>query len=217
MARGLPGPLMHVAGRLLLYEQTPNTIIAISIGSALELLLTALAGLSVSILTLSPERFGGGFSPLWIILIAATGLVVLLHPRFISTLFQRIGVKKGRNLELKLDYRQATCWLLLYIIDWVLGGMTFFAFAAALSPVPLRQLPYIIGAWSLSGLASVIAAFLPISLGIRELTLSILLAEVLPPGVAAIIAILSRVFLTLYVLIWAFAAYLLSLKKPSLG
>ena len=206
LARGLPGPLLHVAGRLMYYGNDRGTIAVVSIGSGLEILLTALAGLVVSLLTLSSERVGGVISPVWIIVVLIIGLGAL-HPRLAGALVRRASGAGDEDSEIRLSYWQTLRWLIWYGADWILGGLMFFALIGALTPISTQQLPYVIGAWSLAGLVSVLTSFLPFSLGIRELALSLLLMEVLPSSVAVVFAIMSRILLTVYVAVWASIAY----------
>lgn len=216
LARGLPGPLLHVAGRLMYYGKDRGTIAVVSIGSGLEILLTVLAALLVSLLTLSSERVGGVISPIWIIVVLIIGLGAL-HPRLASALVRRASGAGDEDSEIRLNYWQTFRWLIWYGADWIMGGLMFFALIGALTPISPRQLPYVIGAWSLAGLVSVLTSFLPVSLGIRELALSLLLMEILPSGVAVVFAILSRILLTLYVVAWASVAYLLPSRSRLSG
>jgi glycosyltransferase 2 family protein len=206
LARGLPGPLLHVAGRLMYYGKDRGTMAVVSIGSGLEILLTALAGLVVSLLTLSSERVGGVISPVWIIVVLIIGLGAL-HPRLAGALVRRASGAGDEDSEIRLSYWQTLRWLIWYGADWILGGLMFFALIGALIPISIQQLPYVIGAWSLAGLVSVLTSFLPFSLGIRELALSLLLMEILPSSVAVVFAIMSRILLTVYVAVWASIAY----------
>ena len=55
---------------------------------------------------------------------------------------------------------------------------------------------------TVKGVVSVVMAILPVGLGFRELALGLLLTSFLPDGIAILIAILARLLLTLYELIW---------------
>jgi len=75
-------------------------------------------------------------------------------------------------------------------------------------PLPVNQLLLVVGAWSLSNLATTLMAFLPVGLGLRELAFGALLSLFMPPGVAALVAILSRVFMTVCEVLMAGIAFL---------
>ena len=80
----------------------------------------------------------------------------------------------------------------------------------AIYPVSFAQLPSTIGAWSLSGMVSVVAAFLPVGLGLRELALGLLLSSFLPDGLGIVVAVITRLLFTLYEVLWALLAQALS-------
>lgn len=199
LARRLPGVLWHVVGRVALYDEKEASKTVISVGSGLELILTALSGLGVGIMAW-PGSVDQLFHPMWIVGGLALGLLAV-HPRVLHVLLTRLGVSVGASGELR--YRQVLGWLLIYGLIWLMGGLVLFALIETIYPVSLEWLPRTVGAWSLSGMVAVVAAVLPVGLGFRELTLSLLLATFLPEGIALVTAILSRLLLTLYELIWA--------------
>lgn len=199
LARRLPGMLWYVAGRVILYDESKDGKVAISVGSALELVLIALSGLVVGAATW-PGAVTGLLNPFWIAGAIALSLTVL-HPRVIRAPLRWLGTEKENLPGSALRYSQVLGWLCIYAGVWVAGGIVLFALIEAVYPMPFTYLPQVIGAWSLSGMVSVIAAFLPVSLGLRELALGLLLAALLPEGIAIMIALLARVLLTLYELV----------------
>ena len=67
-----------------------------------------------------------------------------------------------------------------------------------LYPLAFHHIPYIIGSWTAVGTLSVLVFFLPTNLGFTEIGLSLLLVQVLPSSLAAIITVASRVLILLY-------------------
>lgn len=200
LARRLPGVLWYVVGRVVLYDPEKTSKGAISFGSALELILTALAGLLVSALAW-PDALGSVIHPVWIL--AAVGCcLVMLHPRVLEFVWQRLGRGSPHGGVQKPGYGQMLGWLLLYAAVWVAGGVVLFELIATLYPAPSSWLLSAIGAWSLSGMVAVLAAVLPVGFGLRELTLGLLLADFMPDGLAIVVAILTRLLLTAYELFW---------------
>jgi hypothetical protein len=201
LASRLPIPLGYVAGRLILYdERTSKT--SISFGMAIELAIITISAFFIGF-TLWPQRatllgwkIGVFILPL---------CLVIIHPRVLNYLCKRLKIMRGYDLR----YRDTFIWLLLYCLVWVIGGCVLYLIIKAIYPISLTELTRVIGAWSLSGLVAILTLILPFSLGLRELTLSVLLASFLPVGVSALIAILTRILLTLYELILAGIASLL--------
>jgi uncharacterized membrane protein YbhN (UPF0104 family) len=204
LARRLPGVLWHVVGRIALYDHAKAGPAAVSVGSALELVLMALSGIALAVMTW-PTMAAERLHPAWIVGGLVLGLT-LIHPRVLHIPLQWVQAPKEADLGPRLQYRQVFGWLLLYGGSWLAGGMVVYALIAAIYPVSLAQLPQIIGAWSLSGMVSVVAVFLPVGLGLRELALGLLLSTFLPDGLGILVAVIIRLLLTLYEVLWALLA-----------
>jgi glycosyltransferase 2 family protein len=203
LARRLPGVLWYVVGRLVLYEPRHVSKVAVSVGSALELFLTGLSGLVLGML-LWPGIVKEVLNPYLLATLFSLSLLAI-HPKVVGYIFNRLEALRNRDSRIVLSYRQMLGWFLLYTAIWLSGGLVIFGLIQSLSPVPLDLLIPTIGAWSLSGMISVLAAVLPVGFGLRELALGLLLANFLPEGVAIVVAILARLLLTLYELVWALA------------
>jgi hypothetical protein len=139
--------------------------------------------------------------PVWIVLGVVLSLVVV-HPRVLRLPLQWLGDQSAHSARTELHYGRVLSWLFLYACVWLVGGLVLFGLIETLYPLPLDRLPQVIGAWSLSGLVAVLAAVLPVGLGLRELALSLLLANIIPEGIAVVIAILARLLFTLYEVAW---------------
>jgi hypothetical protein len=199
LARRLPGVLWHVTGRLLLYQECQASSAVVSVASALELVLTGLSALLVGLLTWpGAERFSVLRG--WAGAACALGLAAA-HPRVLNWLLRKLGADASTRPPLR--FRQVLAWLALYGLVWVIGGIVLYAVVATTYDLPITLMSRVVGAWSLSGIVSVLTAVLPVGMGLRELTLSLLLAQFVPQGVAVVGAIAARLLLTFYELIWA--------------
>ncbi|MGD9376359.1 MAG: hypothetical protein PVJ23_11300, partial [Anaerolineae bacterium] len=172
LARRLPGVLWYVVGRFILYDQEKASKTAISVASALELVLLGLSCLVVGILAW-PSMVREHIDPVWIVLGVVLSLVVV-HPRVLRLPLQWLGDQSAHSARTELHYGRVLSWLFLYACVWLVGGLVLFGLIETLYPLPLDRLPQVIGAWSLSGLVAVLAAVLPVGLGLRELALSLL-------------------------------------------
>lgn len=200
LAQRLPGVFWHVLGRMAMYQREGVAKRTVAVVSGLELLLMILAGLVVSLLMLplmAPTRFN---RPELLLAGLLLGLVSL-HPRVIGFLLDRLKVT-GAHVR-GVRYRDTTFLVAVYAIVWLLGGLILFGIIMALYPLPAHTLPSVIGAWSLSGILASVATFTPSGFGLRELSLTVLLTPLMPAGMAAVIAIATRVFLTICQLFWA--------------
>jgi hypothetical protein len=130
--------------------------------------------------------------------------LLLVHPVTLRFLLGRL--KAGGETIPGVRYRDSALLVGLYAVVWALGGMILFAITKAVYPLPWDTFPGILGAWSLSGVIASISTFTPSGFGLREITLSILLTPFMPAGMSVVIALVTRVFLSLCELVWALGA-----------
>jgi hypothetical protein len=201
LARRIPGVLWHVVGRVVWYEQEGVAKSVVSLVSVLEQVLIILSGLVAYLLTLPAALSSAPVSPLvW--LAALAGGTVLVHPYFIRAVMRRLGHQEGAALR----YRHVAAWLGEYVLGWVAGGLILVIVVGALRPVSAVEALGLVGAWSLSGAVASLAVFSPSGLGIREVSLVLLLGPLLPLPQAAFVAVFLRVLLTAFELVWALIA-----------
>jgi hypothetical protein len=115
----------------------------------------------------------------------------------------------------QFGYRRTVQWLIAYIPAWILGGIVLFIIANSFIPLPLHQIGYVIGSWSLVGILSYLLFFSPSNLGVTEVGLSLLLANIMPSPIAVVLAITTRIAIILYEIIWALIW--LNVKSSSSG
>jgi hypothetical protein len=96
-------------------------------------------------------------------------------------------------------------FIALYVAMWVLIGVALFAFAAALHPVDVEDLPYIAASYSVGFGIAVITFIVPAGLGTREALLAAALDVVVPTSVAIAIAVAFRLFQTAVELLYVAA------------
>jgi hypothetical protein len=141
------------------------------------------------------------YSPyLFIIVILIGG--VMIHPRVISWILLKLNVEAAT-----LEYRLIIKSLITYLLIWILGGIVLFFIANSIYPLQLSNLAYVIGSWCLVGFISSILLFSPSNLGLTEVGLSLLLANIMPASIAVIVSIMGRVLITIYELIWASSSF----------
>lgn len=200
----LPAPLLHVLGRVHLYEREGVAKSATILVSVLEWLLTLLSGIVVSLLTLPFTTF---LPSVWrspCLLAGAFGIgVLLLHPRTVHKCLQLMG--RG-DLITPFRCSDTLVWLVMYATVWVGGGVALYALTDSLYDLPLVQLPTVVSIWALSGLFSTVIFTLLPGFGVKEVTLSLLLGYLIPSPLAVVVALLMRVCLILFDVIWGIVA-----------
>ncbi len=101
----------------------------------------------------------------------------------------------------------------LFILTWLLGGIsTYFLFASVYS-LDITQLPAIVGIVSLSWVVGFVSFIAPSGLGFREATMTFLLAFIVPAPIAALLAIVARLFATIIEVVFAGVVWLIDLIK----
>jgi len=202
LTRRIPGMLWHVVGRAVWYEQEGVPKSVVSLASAMEQVLIILAGLVTYLLTLPAAQSNAPIPPVvW--LVGLVGGAVLLHPRLIGALLRRLGqVERAEGLR----YSHIMTWLGSYVLGWAAGGLILAAIVATLRPLGAIEVVTLIGIWSLSGALGALAVFSPSGLGIREISLTLLLEPLLPLPQAAFVALFTRIVLTGFELAWALIA-----------
>jgi hypothetical protein len=203
IASRLPGTVWYIVGRAYLYEQQGIAKSVISIGSLLEMVLIILSGILTYFLFLpflSPVS--ALRNPLPLIAVLLLGLL-LTHPVTLRAILKRFARTKA---PYGLRYQDTLVWLGIYVIVWTVGGLVLYSAINVFYPLPLTQLPGVIGAWTLSGVAASLVFLIPSGLGIRELTLSFLLSYYIPAPLAIVVALGMRVGLTTYEAFWAVVA-----------
>jgi glycosyltransferase 2 family protein len=148
----------------------------------------------------------------WWLLVLAPVFVALLHPRVVTAvlgralrLFRRPPPARSAGLgtmALAVAWT-ALGWLLFGAHAWLLvraaGGSGFFLAT---------------GAYALAFTAGFLVVVAPGGVGVREAALAVALGPVLPAGAPLVVALVSRVVLTLADLAWAGAAVLLRHPAP---
>ncbi len=213
LARRLPGTYWYVAGRLLLYDAEGVAKATTAAGTVLELASTILSGLLVYLLSLPfclstylaglPTIWRGGYLGLLIVLLG----VVFLRPSLISAMLSRLSRLLGKQgVSVTFGTRDTLTWLALHSLAWVVGGVVLYLLITALQPFPWTALPAVMNMTVAAGLVGLVAFVSPSGLGIKELTLAYLLSFYVPLPVAAVLALLFRLWVIVGDFFWAVLA-----------
>lgn len=130
-----------------------------------------------------------------LLLIVPFGLL-LLQPRILEGLLNWLLRKVKRPpIRVLLTWRQI--WLLIgrYVIVWVMMGLSFAALVRALTPIDWPAVPYLVATWAAAYVIGYLTLLTPAGLGVREGALALLLFAIMPQGVAAVIAIVARLWM----------------------
>ncbi len=213
LAKRLPGTYWYVAGRILLYEKEGVAKITTAAGAALELASTILSGLLMYFISLPfcLNNYLTGLPTIWRsgylgLLIGLLG-IVFLRPSLASSALNRLTRYLGKQeVSVTFDVKDALTWLALYSLAWIVGGVVLYLLITSLQPFSWTTIPAAINMTVAAGLVGLVAFISPSGLGIKELTLAYLLSFYVPLPVAAVLALLFRLWVIVGDFFWAVLA-----------
>jgi hypothetical protein len=218
--RYIPGNIWHVLTRILWVGKygvsRPIAFASITIELITKLAAAALI-FAVSLLfwsdisAVSTLALG---TPLLVVLGIGSILALLigLHPRVLNALLTiALRLLKRNPVELSLRYRDILLITLAWCGSWIIAGCAFFILLRAIWPdTPFAILPICIGIYAIAWDIGFVSFITPSGLGFREAAITaifVLAFPLLPAGLSAIIAILSRLVSTAAELLCVSIAY----------
>ena len=131
------------------------------------------------------------------VLIAGLGIMILGGG--IALLYNRRPIR--RTLPRLIEKCRAmfsvsgVLWLAgAYLLLWAFLGIAFFLFIKSLYPVSTSHILVVTGTYAVAWSIGFLSVITPSGLGVREGILSLLLTSVLPPAIATLVALLSRLW-----------------------
>jgi uncharacterized membrane protein YbhN (UPF0104 family) len=221
LGKYLPGKVWLLLGRYYFYEAKGKSRGKISIALYLEVLTVLLAaGLLSAIGTVSfreANSFRSNMEIWWAFLLLII-VFLSLYPKFLQMILNWILILfRKEPIILSISYRDISWILLVCILSWIIGGIGFWIFVDSVFAIPSQHILFLTGALALSSTLGLIALFAPSGLGVREGVLVYLLSHLMPEGVAVIISVLTRIWMTLVEIGLIGVVYLLSKIRKGLG
>ncbi|MEJ2305016.1 MAG: hypothetical protein P8Y14_26130 [Anaerolineales bacterium] len=197
VTKRIPGTIWYIVSRAHFYKSDGVDYRLTSLASGIELVTIILAGILVSLIFGIPIIFRYHVN-LWLLGVVVLVSAAALHPKMIAKIFRVFKVA-----ETDIKYKNILSWLFIYSLAWILGGIVLFTIGNIVTNISVQQIGYFIGGWSLVGVLSTIIFFLPTNMGITEIGLSLVLSNIMPSSIAVIIAVLARLVMIFYEVIWA--------------
>jgi glycosyltransferase 2 family protein len=147
---------------------------------------------------LLPFSSGTAVRRYWWALVVLPAGCVLLHPRVLNQLLNRMLVWARLDpLEHPVSGRGLTIASGWSVVQWILSGLALFFVAQSLGGRGVHLLPLSVGAYALAWIAGYLVVLAPAGGGVREAVLGLALSGSLPSGGALTAALLLRVLMTL--------------------
>jgi len=203
LGRYVPGKVWLVLVMLYLLEKEN---VPKSKGFSVAILaqaLSSMAGILVMIGFVKYEFYQKLFSQslwfLFVLIAFVLGVIILI---FYPGLLQRVinsGLRFFKKEKISLDYKPKNLlfYLLSYVGCWFLFGFCFLIFIKSITPAPFEIYFGVTGAFAGSVTIGFLAFFTPGGIGVREGLLVALLSPYFSAPVATLIALLSRLWVTL--------------------
>lgn len=195
LARYIPGKVWQflAAGQLARAAALPVRLLVTSM--IVQMIFGLLAALIIAVTTLPVNITGIGPIPDgWLVPVVVVA-AAFAHPRIINL---------GLGLAARMSSREVLVWrgrwteglalLVLSVVSWLFQGLAFFLFIDSLVSVPFDAVLPLTGINALSFATGYLVVLAPAGLGIREATMTVLLSPYVPDGVAAAIAVSSRLW-----------------------
>ncbi|WP_159940554.1 MULTISPECIES: lysylphosphatidylglycerol synthase domain-containing protein [unclassified Nocardiopsis] len=183
------------------------TLLAVAVTVAVSL---AVAGVALPLSSAEAARRW------WWALALAPLLLAALHPRVVGWGIRLAARPFARFREvaeagpLEVRGRAVAASVGWTLVAWVPLGLHVWVLVCGVGGDPLRSLGPAVGAYALAWTLGLLVVFAPAGLGVREAVLVVALAPVVDAGAALVVAVLSRLVMTVADVGWAGLSVLLS-------
>lgn len=191
----IPGKVWSVVGMVFFLgrEGYPARIALAS--TVLHQAYTIVSGIIFIAVVLGSEIFDG--RPVVPLVIGVVACAMILYPPVFSYVLNRgLRLLRREPIQVRLSFALAIRLFAVYIVAWVMYGAAFWCLLHGLGVQP-GLFWKTVASFAAAYLLGFLALFAPGGLGVREGVLSVLLATTLTPGIAALIAVVARLWMTL--------------------
>lgn len=218
LGRYLPGKIWQIGAMGAMARDVGVSPVAASGSAILATLVNVIAGFAVALVggrTLL-ERSSGGRSTIALLLLALGVAALAAAPLVVPRLAALVGTLTGRPLRATLPVRAVLYALAGNVVAWLLYGAAFELFAAGVLGRVAGGYGEYLAAYTISYLLGYLALFAPAGLGVREGAMMTVLtyAGLAARPEAALVALTSRVWLTLLEVVPGFVFWAVAGARP---
>jgi hypothetical protein len=198
LGKYVPGKVFLLAGRLHFYGQHGRSSLRVGMCFMLETICVLLAAILVLLIAPLATDIPGSSRYRAPAVVLVVAFLVAIRPKHLELLARPLlKLLKRPPLSLPVRYRDTLSVVAVFTLNWTLLGVGFFLFTSALYPMKLPYLFYLAGSFALASTVGILALFAPAGLGVREGVLVVALSAVMPHGIAIVVTLASRVWMTL--------------------
>ncbi|MCJ7508537.1 MAG: flippase-like domain-containing protein [candidate division Zixibacteria bacterium] len=195
LGKYVPGKIWSVMGMVYMCEKENIPYAATFTSAIMYQALNIIAGM-ILVVVISGAELTKGMSK-FIYLPLALVLIVFAYPPIMekSTNFL-LKLIKREPIKVSLSFGDNIVFILLLILGWCVYGIGFNVLVSSLTDYPLGLWPYMTSAFAFSYIIGFLAIFVPGGFGVREGILISYLSVYFPLPIATIIALFSRLWMT---------------------
>ena len=195
LGKYVPGKVWTVLGMVYFLKREGYAATSALAATGLHQAYTLVAGGIFVSVVLGAEIWGG--LPAVSVFIGVGLSALIVYPPVFSFFLNRgLRLFKRDPLPLNLSFGKALMLLSAYVLAWVLYGSSFWCM---LRGIGFQDAPFwnMVAASGAAYLLGFLALFAPGGLGVREGVLLVLVSPYVPAGLAATIAVVARVWMTI--------------------
>jgi hypothetical protein len=193
LGKYLPGSIWPVLAQMELGKAHRVPRYRSASASVLLMLITLITGLLTAAVTLP---FVAGSLPFWWALLLAPVLLVLIHPRVLNGLINRVlKLARQPSLETPLSGAAVARAMFWSFASWIFYSLQIWVLADRLGAPPGKTVLIALGGFAFAWSVGFLVIFAPAGAGVRDVLLLWVLGLVIP-GSAIVVVLISRVLLT---------------------
>lgn len=115
--------------------------------------------------------------------------------RYATRLWKRVTPSKGvrgNKSSITYGWQQHSLVLIIMLVTWLTLGVSFWCLVQSIYPSTEESFAQIMLAWPASTIAGLLVFFVPVGVGVRESVMTFLLSYAVPPPIATVVAVMSR-------------------------
>jgi len=195
LGKYVPGKVWTFLGMVFLLRREGYTLPEALASTVLHQAFTLITGAVFVAVVLGP-RIISGVAVIPLILGCVLSVVVLYPPLFSRLLNWGLRLLKREPLTIKLSFAKSVALFAAYFVAWIVYGTSFWCLLRGIGIHP-GTFADTVAAFGAAYLIGFLAMFAPGGLGVREGALTVLLAPQLQPGLAAFVAVVARLWMTM--------------------
>jgi glycosyltransferase 2 family protein len=200
LGRYVPGTAPWILGKIYFASQHGVSKSKLAVGSLLEgaIQIAVLLSTSSILLLLDPRLdvlpVAVRLTMAGVVVAAVIALIPAVFNRLIGLAF-RILRRPQTGDENKANWRTILVAAGQYVVGAMLSGLSLYFVVKAIYPaVAIGDTLFVVASGNLAGAASMIAVFAPGGIGVRETIQLLLLGIVIPPAIAAVAVVFTRLW-----------------------